>query len=117
VCRSEGYTSAQPCAHLDNRLVLRVENPAGSPGEHGAVVFEHNISPELAERIYAGALKAIHTFDDTPGQVVTDGTLFSVKLATLGSTAEARFTAADTSQMSSAVRELNGLLHETTHAF
>jgi hypothetical protein len=98
-------------------LILRVENPAGIPGRHGPVVFEQHISQELAQRIYMGALAAIRSFNSTPGEAVLDGTLFSVTLTAAGDTAQVQFLASDVSAMSPAVRDLNGLLHETTHAF
>jgi hypothetical protein len=114
---SEGNTSQQPCAYLDDRLLLRVENPTGPSGKHGPVVFEQKIARGLAQRIFATALAALRSFGTTPGQAVLDGALFSVELASTGNTAKVEFGAASILNMSPEVRELNGLLHETAHAF
>jgi hypothetical protein len=117
VCLSQGYTSIQPCAYLDDRLILRVESPAVPPGQQGPVVFEQHISQEVAQRIYISALAAIRSFNSTPGREVLDGALVSVTLTAAVNTAHVEFGDSDVSKMSPAVRELNGLLNETTHAF
>jgi hypothetical protein len=48
---------------------------------------------------------------------VLDGALVSVTLTAAVNTAHVEFGDSDVSKMSPAVRELNGLLNETTHAF
>jgi hypothetical protein len=71
----------------------------------------------LAQKIWADSLSAIRSFDDTPGPIILDGTLFTVSLSSNINSAKAEFGDLSVSKMSQAVRELSRLLHETTHAF
>jgi len=107
-----GYTNKHPCAYLDQRLILRVENPVGVD-KHGPVVFKKTISEELAQKMFTNALAAVRAIDSTPGHYVLDGTLFKISITANGNDVEATFTDSDVAHMSPDVRELNQLLHET----
>jgi len=112
VCASEGYTNKQPCAYLDQRLILRVESPVGGD-MHGPVVFKEKISDDLAHMMFASALAAVRAFDRTPGHDVLDGTMFTISITANGNDAVATFSDSDVAHMGPDVRELNRLLHET----
>jgi len=112
ICLFEGITTRQPCAYLDNRLILRVANPE-SLGRRGTVVFEEHISQDSAQKIFASALSAVRSFNSTPGRLLTDGILFTIEVSASGNVAQVRFANTAVSEMGSEVRELERLLRET----
>jgi len=117
ICRSEGYTSIQPCAHLDQRLVLRVANLTKASEDQGRYLFYQVVPQALALKIYASTLSVIHAFPSCKGPDVLDGTLFSVKLITGENSATIQCGGAGISSMSPQVQSLDRLLKGATHAF
>jgi hypothetical protein len=112
VCFSDGPSTNQPCAFLDQRLILRIENPAAFDHK-GPVVFEESISEDLARAIVGHVLSAVRAFKlRNPSAVPSnDGIFFSVYISSSVDSAEVHYPVLSRN-VAPDFAELRRLLHE-----
>ena len=115
VCLSSSYTGSR-CAHLDEKLKLRVQYLVG-PTDQGKILFEGSIPADVAQQLYGRALSVIRSFGDTArSTVMLDGPSAVLKLTLNGNAAQVSFSA-EPDDAGPDMKDLVDLLRELTHAF
>ena len=116
VCMSVSYTTSQPCAYIDQDLILRVERPPRdvSPIRQKQVTFEQKVSRELALRIYSGTVEAIHSCDAAHQQPAPDANMLTMVVTTVGRNDQLDCYGVDDATAGRGVLELIRVLNDST---